>query len=165
MTGAKDTGPGILLHVGFSPALTWQILERFGVTNFAAAPTRRSARTSAIITVRPEHGMIIVNGWHDDVRSEVQPGSMGQPLPGFSCAVLHDDRDEPKAAGTPGRIAASISVRDMRAVEIRAFGRPEGLAVVDIPDPRPADGQALIATEAIGVGCVDAVIRRGVLGG
>lgn len=29
----------ILLHAGFSPALTWQILDRFGVTNFAAAPT------------------------------------------------------------------------------------------------------------------------------
>lgn len=29
----------LLLHAGFSPALTWQILDRFGVTNFAAAPT------------------------------------------------------------------------------------------------------------------------------
>ncbi|MGC5161310.1 AMP-binding protein [Rhodococcus sp. DT1] len=29
----------ILLHGGFSPALTWQILDGFGVTNFAAAPT------------------------------------------------------------------------------------------------------------------------------
>ena len=27
----------ILLHAGFSPALTWQVLQRFGVTNFAAA--------------------------------------------------------------------------------------------------------------------------------
>ncbi|GAA1236339.1 acyl-CoA synthetase [Prauserella halophila] len=29
----------ILLHAGFSPALTWRILDRLGVTNFAAAPT------------------------------------------------------------------------------------------------------------------------------
>ncbi len=29
----------LLLHAGFSPALTWQVMERFGVTNFAAAPT------------------------------------------------------------------------------------------------------------------------------
>ncbi|MFQ6328126.1 AMP-binding protein [Nocardia sp. CWNU-33] len=29
----------LLLHAGFSPALTWQVLARFGVTNFAAAPT------------------------------------------------------------------------------------------------------------------------------
>ncbi|WP_067846260.1 AMP-binding protein [Nocardia lijiangensis] len=29
----------LLLHAGFSASLTWQVLERFGVTNFAAAPT------------------------------------------------------------------------------------------------------------------------------
>ena len=29
----------ILLHAGFSAPLTWQVLQRFGVTNFAAAPT------------------------------------------------------------------------------------------------------------------------------
>ena len=29
----------ILLHAGFSAALTWQVLRRFGVTNLAAAPT------------------------------------------------------------------------------------------------------------------------------
>ena len=35
-----------------------------------------------------EHGMMIVNGWHDDVRDEVPEGSMGRPLPGFAAAVL-----------------------------------------------------------------------------
>ena len=29
----------LLLHAGFSAPLTWQIIEKFGVTNFAAAPT------------------------------------------------------------------------------------------------------------------------------
>jgi acetyl-CoA synthetase len=29
----------LLLHSGFSPALTWSVLTRFGVTNFAAGPT------------------------------------------------------------------------------------------------------------------------------
>jgi acetyl-CoA synthetase len=29
----------LLLHAGFSAALTWQVVERFGVTNIAAAPT------------------------------------------------------------------------------------------------------------------------------
>ncbi|WP_427018557.1 AMP-binding protein [Pseudarthrobacter sp. P1] len=29
----------ILLHAGFSPELTWAVLEKFQVTNFAAAPT------------------------------------------------------------------------------------------------------------------------------
>jgi NADPH:quinone reductase len=52
----------------------------------------------------------------------------------------------------------------MRAVAIRAFGGPEGLAVIDRPAPSPAAGQVLIAAEAIGVGGVDAVIRRGALG-
>ncbi len=51
----------------------------------------------------------------------------------------------------------------MRAVAVQAFGGPQGLAVVDVPDPKPGTGQVLIATEAIGVGGVDAVIRRGTL--
>jgi NADPH:quinone reductase-like Zn-dependent oxidoreductase len=53
----------------------------------------------------------------------------------------------------------------MKAIAIQAFGEPEGLAVIDLPDPRPAAGQVLIATEAIGVGGVDAVIRSGQLSG
>ncbi|PPJ04063.1 NADPH:quinone reductase [Nocardia nova] len=53
----------------------------------------------------------------------------------------------------------------MKAVVIRTFGDPDGLAVVDRPAPAPAAGQVLISTEAIGVGGVDAVIRRGTLGG
>ncbi|UNZ15948.1 zinc-dependent alcohol dehydrogenase family protein [Streptomyces sp. 891-h] len=48
----------------------------------------------------------------------------------------------------------------MKAVVIRKFGSPEGLEVIDLPAPVPAPGQVLIATEAIGVGGVDAVIRR-----
>ncbi|MET9290592.1 zinc-binding dehydrogenase [Streptomyces sp. NPDC003077] len=51
----------------------------------------------------------------------------------------------------------------MKAVVIRKFGDPEGLEVVDVPVPVPAPGQVRIATEAIGVGGVDAVIRRGTL--
>ncbi|MEV6910867.1 zinc-dependent alcohol dehydrogenase family protein [Amycolatopsis sp. NPDC051071] len=51
----------------------------------------------------------------------------------------------------------------MKAIEIQAFGRPEGLAVIDLPVPVPAAGQVVIAVEAIGVGGVDAVIRRGAL--
>ncbi|MFG2408507.1 zinc-binding dehydrogenase [Streptomyces brevispora] len=51
----------------------------------------------------------------------------------------------------------------MKAVVIREFGNPDGLEVVDVPVPVPAPGQVLIATEAAGVGGVDAVIRRGML--
>ncbi|MBR7833219.1 zinc-dependent alcohol dehydrogenase family protein [Actinospica durhamensis] len=51
----------------------------------------------------------------------------------------------------------------MKAVAIKAFGSPDGLAVIDLPTPVPAAGQVLIATEAIGVGGVDVVIRSGAL--
>ncbi|MET8615517.1 zinc-binding dehydrogenase [Streptomyces misionensis] len=51
----------------------------------------------------------------------------------------------------------------MKAVVIRTFGDPDGLEVVDVPVPVPAPGQVRVATEAIGVGGVDAVIRRGTL--
>lgn len=51
----------------------------------------------------------------------------------------------------------------MKAVVIRTFGSPEGLEVVDMPVPSLAPGQVRIGTEAIGVGGVDAVIRRGTL--
>ncbi|QEU89749.1 zinc-binding dehydrogenase [Streptomyces kanamyceticus] len=53
----------------------------------------------------------------------------------------------------------------MKAIAIKAYGGPEGLAVVELPTPAPAAGQVLIATEAIGVGGVDTVIRSGALGG
>lgn len=51
----------------------------------------------------------------------------------------------------------------MKAVVIRTFGAPDGLEIVDVPVPVPAPRQVRIATEAIGVGGVDAVIRRGTL--
>jgi NADPH:quinone reductase len=51
----------------------------------------------------------------------------------------------------------------LKAVAIQAFGGPEGLAVIDLPDQGPAAGQVLIATEAIGVGGVDTIIRSGAL--
>ncbi|MFJ9245460.1 zinc-binding dehydrogenase [Streptomyces sp. NPDC101776] len=51
----------------------------------------------------------------------------------------------------------------MKAIAIQTYGGPEGLAVVDLPTPAPAAGQVVIATEAVGVGGVDTVIRSGAL--
>ncbi|MEU2679113.1 zinc-binding dehydrogenase [Streptomyces sp. NPDC007107] len=51
----------------------------------------------------------------------------------------------------------------MKAFAIQTYGGPEGLVAVDLPAPAPAAGQVLIATEAIGVGGVDTVIRSGAL--
>lgn len=53
----------------------------------------------------------------------------------------------------------------MRAVAIQQFGDPSGMAVIDVPTPEPGPGQLVVRTEAIGVGGVDAVIRRGTLRG
>lgn len=52
-----------------------------------------------------EHGMMIINGWHDAIRTELKPGSMGQPLPGWSAEALQEDADVPAARGVMGRIA------------------------------------------------------------
>ncbi|SMG44667.1 NADPH:quinone reductase [Agreia pratensis] len=53
----------------------------------------------------------------------------------------------------------------MRAVVIQSFGDPSGMALIDVPDPTPAADEVVIDSSAIGVGGVDAVIRRGTLGG
>jgi NADPH:quinone reductase len=52
----------------------------------------------------------------------------------------------------------------MRAITIQEFGDPDGMRLSDVPTPVAGDGQLLIRTTAIGVGGVDAVIRRGTLG-
>ncbi|MFG1795478.1 AMP-binding protein [Nocardia sp. NPDC049149] len=43
----------LLLHAGFSPPLTWAVLENFGVTNFTAAPTVYRALRADTATVPP----------------------------------------------------------------------------------------------------------------
>ncbi|WP_010540313.1 AMP-binding protein [Dietzia alimentaria] len=55
-----------------------------------------------------EHGMFIINPWHDSLREDVRPGSMGVPLPGWSCAVLAADADEPAEVGEMGRVAIDV---------------------------------------------------------
>ena len=55
-----------------------------------------------------ELGMAIVNGWQDDVRRQLKPGSMGQPMPGWGADVLSVDRDEVAPAGTLGRVVIDL---------------------------------------------------------
>jgi NADPH:quinone reductase len=52
----------------------------------------------------------------------------------------------------------------VRAITIERFGDPAGMAMRTVDAPEPAPAQVLIRTAAIGVGGVDAVIRRGTLG-
>jgi NADPH:quinone reductase len=53
----------------------------------------------------------------------------------------------------------------MRAMTVREFGAPSGMELVDLDAPKPEDDQVIIRTDAMGVGGVDAVVRRGTLGG
>jgi NADPH:quinone reductase-like Zn-dependent oxidoreductase len=69
-----------------------------------------------------------------------------------TAAILTDDSTDKKDGS-------------MRAVTIQTFGEPEGMVLTDLPEPDVAPGQLLIETEAIGVGGVDAVIRRGTIAG
>ena len=55
-----------------------------------------------------EHGMFIINPWHDALREDVRPGSMGVPLPGWSCTVLAADADVPAPVGELGRVAIDV---------------------------------------------------------
>jgi acetyl-CoA synthetase len=52
-----------------------------------------------------ELGMVVINGWHPDIRRSIKPGSMGYPMPGHNVVVLRDDADEPAPASTLGRVA------------------------------------------------------------
>ena len=52
-----------------------------------------------------EHGMLIVDGWGDVVRTEVPTRSMGRVLPGFAAGVLAENADVEVPAGQVGRVA------------------------------------------------------------
>ncbi|MEV4563430.1 zinc-binding dehydrogenase [Nonomuraea sp. NPDC049419] len=52
----------------------------------------------------------------------------------------------------------------MKAVVIQEFGAPEGMAVVELPDPSPGRGEVLVEIEATGVAGADVFIRKGAPG-
>jgi acetyl-CoA synthetase len=138
--------PSMLLASGFSARLTYRVLERFGVTNFAAAPTvYRSLRaedaaappglrlrcassageplTPDVLawsrarlgaTVRDHYGqtelsMVIADAWRPGLRRDIPPGSIGRPLPGWTCAVLARDADTLVPPGEVGRLAVDCA--------------------------------------------------------
>lgn len=134
----------LLLHARYTPELAFSVLQYYGVTNFAAAPTvyrtmrakreiapdvrlRRASAAGEPLTPeviewsleqfgvevrdqygQTEHGMFIINPWHDSLRQDVRRGSMGVPLPGWSCTVLRSDSDEPAPVGELGRVAIDV---------------------------------------------------------
>lgn len=49
----------------------------------------------------------------------------------------------------------------MKAIAIAAFGGPEALQVIDMPDPHPGAGEVLLALEYAGVNFIDVYMRSG----
>ncbi|MEU4315041.1 AMP-binding protein [Nocardia sp. NPDC024068] len=104
----------LLLHAGFAPELTWRVLERFGVTNFAAAPTvYRSLRaagpagtpirlrraSSAGEPLTPE-----VVAWSADALGVAVRDHYGQTEHGMViCNAWHDDLNVEAPGGSMGR--------------------------------------------------------------
>lgn len=103
----------LLLHAGFSPELTWQVLDRFGVTNFAAAPTvyralragsegqsaslRRASSAGEPLT--PE-----VVAWSAEALGVAVRDHYGQTEHGMViCNAWHDDLNATAPAGSMGR--------------------------------------------------------------
>jgi NADPH2:quinone reductase len=52
----------------------------------------------------------------------------------------------------------------VKVIVIEEFGSPGRMSLVERPEPVAAAGQVVLRTEAVGVGGVDAVIRRGTIG-
>lgn len=104
----------LLLHAGFSPALTWQVLDTFGVTNLAAAPTvYRALRADGPAPVRvrlrrassagepltPE-----VVSWATEALGVTVRDHYGQTEHGMViCNAWHDDLSVDTPAGSMGR--------------------------------------------------------------
>src|SRR5579863_7960658 len=50
----------------------------------------------------------------------------------------------------------------MKAIQMRATGGPEVLEYVDVPTPRPGQGQVLMRIQATGVNFIEIYFRKGV---
>ncbi|RJO74886.1 AMP-dependent synthetase [Nocardia panacis] len=116
----------LLLHAGFSPALTLQVLRRFGVTNFAAAPTvyralradsataetklRLRRASSAGEPLTPE-----VVAWSSEHLGVAVRDHYGQTEHGmFICNAWHQDLDTDAPLGSMGRMLPGWSVGVLR---------------------------------------------------
>ena len=53
----------------------------------------------------------------------------------------------------------------MKAIQVEAYGGPEVLRYVDLPDPRPGPGQVRVRVEAAGVNFIDVYNRTGLYPG
>jgi len=108
----------LLLHAAFSPALTLRVLERFGVTNFAAAPTvYRALRSADSETGAPSPGISLrrassagepltpdVVAWSARALGVPVRDHYGQTEHGMViCNAWHEQLDAPAPIGSMGR--------------------------------------------------------------
>ena len=123
----------LLLHSGFSPALTWKVIDTFGVTNFAAAPTvYRSLRAAGGAPARPlrrassagEPLTPDVVGWSIETLGVAVRDHYGQTEHGmFIANAWHDGLRTDVPAGSMGRPLPGWTV---------------GVLAEDSDDPAPA---------------------------
>ena len=82
-----------------------------------------------------ELGMVVVNGWHPEIRRPLKTGSMGTPMPGWTVEVLREDNDEIVLAGELGRVA--IDIPNSAAMSFTGYHEaPERTAERITPDGR-----------------------------
>ena len=55
-----------------------------------------------------EAGMLINNHHHSELAAPIREGSMGRAMPGWTAAILHDERDEEVDPGVTGRVAMVV---------------------------------------------------------
>ncbi|WP_435592065.1 AMP-binding protein [Nocardia sp. bgisy118] len=105
----------LLLHAGFSAPLTWHVLERFGVTNFAAAPTVYRALRADDISPPPDFALRRASSAGEPLTPEVVAWSTenlgvavrdhyGQTEHGMVvCNAWHDELSAAAPLGSMGR--------------------------------------------------------------
>ncbi|MBJ8342107.1 AMP-binding protein [Antrihabitans sp. YC3-6] len=129
----------LLLHAGFSAELTWRVMERFGVTNFAAAPTvyrslRAAGEVPAGVSLRRassagEPLTPDVVGWSTQTLGVAVRDHYGQTEHGmFVSNAWHDDLRSDVPAGSmgkplPGWSAAVLADDSDDPAAVRTMGR------------------------------------------
>ena len=117
----------LLLHAGFSPELTWRVLDRFGVTNFTAGPTvYRALRNSGVPapkSLRLRHCSSAgepltpdVVTWAEEVLGCPVRDHYGQTETGMTVGnAWHPDLLGPLKPGSMGRPLPGFAVEVLRA--------------------------------------------------
>ncbi|WP_431772257.1 AMP-binding protein [Streptomyces cucumeris] len=83
-----------------------------------------------------ELGMAITHAWHPDLRTDIKPGSMGRPMPGWEVKVLREDTNSAEArTDVPGRVVIDIAASPL--MWFQGYGEaPEQTAEKFSPDGR-----------------------------